>query len=552
MSNQFADRFCNRFKRWINKYVSRKREHRDEINVRHETRDATINTYREACQQLTTTLAQFGIHAEVTTTFDTQRITLYDDIKHEHTKLPYKQRRDIASNTVSAFNTHLNSDGYEQTIKTYATDIENIQHQIEKVRAINTNLPTLFTDSYFRQSLFMLLDKSTQFDDALLVMRSLHAVYHDYGENFDIVLSDTLRSPHPIMLNWFISRYYAKHRDLSLLAWAYSVPDPTIQQPYHQLLDFIVDELLIHSIVQESTIQTHTWDTLFGTQYITQPTLRPSPLITDERRRNRPKDRLSLDNFTFSYVYLPNEYSLNSGSLGEDVLLFDQHQGDFFLVVCDGVSQSCLSDAAARNVAQSLHHVWQLLRHKVCDVSGLNDLLHRAFCVAKHQSNYDVASFLSNPPEHYSSTTISILNKRNEDGGSQSIFACAFSFDGKVYTIWMGNTAIIMQGDVQGDVLSYNDERFQDDSIRFSSKAINGLRGDYHMQIFDDFLTANTKWRIVIHSDALEEYPDREETLYTAPLERPSGRPLNADDVKLEQCIRIDDTTIVELFYERQ
>ena len=72
------------------------------------------------------------------------------------------------------------------------------------------------------------------------------------------------------------------------------------------------------------------------------------------------------------------------------------------------------------------------------------------------------------------------------------------------------------------------------------------------MQVFDDFLTANTKWRIVIHSDALEEYPDREETLYTAPLERPHGRPLNADDVKLEQCIRIDDTTIVELFYERQ
>ena len=124
-------------------------------------------------------------------------------------------------------------------------------------------------------------------------------------------------------------------------------------------------------------------------------------------------------------------------------------------------------------------------------------------------------------------------------------------FRSKVYAIWMGNTAIIIQGDTQGIVLNYDDERFQNDSIRFSSNAVNGLRGECNIQIFEHFLAQNTTWRIVIHSDALEEYPDREETLYTAPLERPNGRPLNADDVKLEQCVRIDDTTIVELFYAR-
>ena len=112
----------------------------------------------------------------------------------------------------------------------------------------------------------------------------------------------------------------------------------------------------------------------------------------------------------------------------------------------------------------------------------------------------------------------------------------------------MGNSAISLEGNTSGKVLSFTDPRFSQDSDRFSSTAQDGMRGRPHIEIYEKFMERNSEWRVCIHSDALEEYPDREHTIYAHPLQKPAGRPLGAQDDLLFYCREKDDTTIIELY----
>jgi hypothetical protein len=122
----------------------------------------------------------------------------------------------------------------------------------------------------------------------------------------------------------------------------------------------------------------------------------------------------------------------------------------------------------------------------------------------------------------------------------------------------MGNSRIFIEGSVSGKVVPQDDARFSDDKSRFGSAAPMGTYGTLHIQQFDtrngtdpDFLSINDKWRIVMHSDALEVYEEPDH-LYNAPLQPPSLFPVNIDADLLEKCIDHDDTTIIEIYFERQ
>lgn len=522
--------------------------HHQHIHEMHQEYVHLVEKYDALCIQLQETLKGYGITIMPLPSVDRSEITTYIDYIYQPLQRSGKFLSDFRSIISQSFKVSV----YDDTIQHYADRIKRIKKDIDTISSIHDDCINSLSDLFFRQSLQQILGNFDYQGHEWPLIHMLCNIYHKQRtDTTQFITHEKVLIPHPAISTWFIHRFHSTHSTVSLLAWGLESLDIHKYAQYHRVLEFITDQVIIREIQIDAEIDTSTWPTISGLARIIQTAPIPSPKI-EERRRKRLYGELTLNDFIISYAFVPNEYSQNNGYPSEDVLLFDTHEQDFFVAVCDGVSQSCLGEIAAKNVAQSLYHVWQQLLHDTNQISQLDTLLHRSFQVAIVRCNHDIHHFMENPPNNFSSTTIDILHNLNNTGGSQSIFACAFSFAGKVYTIWMGNTAIIMQGNVQGDVLSYNDERFQDDSIRFSSKAINGLRGDYHIQVFDDFLTANTKWRIVIHSDALEEYPDREETLYTAPLERPHGRPLNADDVKLEQCIRIDDTTIVELFYERQ
>jgi hypothetical protein len=540
----YIERFVEKIAQIQAGVVSR---HQHSIDQKYREFQHKADTYDAYCDSIASTLSQHGISIAPLPLIDRSAITTYaDDILDQTTPLG-----SFIDRFMSSIRKNFRIAAYQDTMQQYAERISDLDHEIAKIMSYSRDMDVLQSDNFFRQSLQYILAQSSIHDDSLVIMRMLHELYYRQPvTDIRITPNSEVVMPHQAIISWFINRYHTERMDVEILAWGQDDKSTQSFDAYHRVLNFIADKSSIQSVRIDNDADMEHWPVVRNLHYVIQKAPIPSPKV-EERRRKRLFGELNSHEYTISYAFIPNEYSQQNGYSSEDALLFDTDNEDFFMAVCDGVSQSCLGDIAARNIAQALYHIWILLIRGVYQPTELDNVLRRSFNAAIVRTNYEIHHFMMNPPENFSSTTIDILQKLNKTGGSQTIFACTFSLQGKVYAIWMGNTAIIIQGDTQGIVLNYDDERFQNDSIRFSSNAVNGLRGECNIQIFEHFLAQNTTWRIVIHSDALEEYPDREETLYTAPLERPNGRPLNADDVKLEQCVRIDDTTIVELFYAR-
>jgi hypothetical protein len=283
----------------------------------------------------------------------------------------------------------------------------------------------------------------------------------------------------------------------------------------------------------------------------------PSPLI-DAKFRSRGFGNKRADdnnNYSFAYIYFPTEYAQEKGFSSEDTLLFDLVNNDFFIIVSDGVSKACFSDVASQAVSQMIHMAWRSIKKEFFTFTDglhrdeLTQVIQFALQAAKCETIYRVNELFNTPPEGYSDNMLSILQKVNAQGGSQSTFSCVFSYKKTVYCIWMGNSAISLKGDIDGEKLSFADPRFEHDEDRFSSTAPDGMRGTLNIEIYPDFLTHNTEWRACIHSDAFEEYENRHETIYKSNLARPKGRPMGINDEALIPCIKTDDTTFIEVYY---
>lgn len=294
------------------------------------------------------------------------------------------------------------------------------------------------------------------------------------------------------------------------------------------------------------------------------PSFAPESLKTESKRRPHGFGIESHDNYVISYAYFPTDYALEKGFQNEDTLFFDFHnnkQGqDFFVIVCDGVSKACLSHFASRRVAHLLHLFWRYAIDGIVQFapspednnSAIRDTyLIPALTAATYTTVYEVTKYLDNPPAQFKNSNIlTILKKLNTQGGSQSTFSCVFSYNNHIYCIWMGNSPILVhRSDTSEPLLHFTDTRFQSDEARYSSTQENGMRGDVHIEVFP--FDQSVSWQIGIHSDAFDEYINKEDTLYqiseiTKPSER---RPFNLDDTELAKCRKVDDTTIVELVY---
>lgn len=255
--------------------------------------------------------------------------------------------------------------------------------------------------------------------------------------------------------------------------------------------------------------------------------------------------------YTIAYRFLPNEHSQERGEASEDALFFTIKGSDFFVSVCDGVSQSCMGGIAARSVTTMLHNMWQELKQPSGQHASedLPQKVKQALYAAKFHTNQQVASRL-NSEEFKQSTSQRIwriLESLYREGGSQSTFSCVFRIADCLYAISMGNSGILIQEQGQKPLLHPDNPQFSNDGVRFSSGERDGIRGEPSISVFPDFCGQSTPWRVVIHSDALAEYENRG-ALYDQPFTPPSNGPLNVDDTLLQTCVKIDDTTIVELF----
>jgi hypothetical protein len=199
-----------------------------------------------------------------------------------------------------------------------------------------------------------------------------------------------------------------------------------------------------------------------------------------------------------------------------------------------------------------LHRSWStVLNDAESDLDAVTKHIYAALYAAKYDTADSVVEKLTDTKNTQSLSAMmqKVLTDVYHESGSQSTFACVFSIGTVLYCAWMGNTTIIVQGNCENAILDY--DGFRSDSARFSSHSARGTRGTLNIERFDSFLTKNDTWRIIVHSDALEEYEDREKNLYKKELCKPTNRPLNIDDAMLYPCIKRDDTTIIELFYSK-
>lgn len=522
----------------------------DQIKQKHADYIAEADAYDACCSAIETKCqTSLHIHINKLPRANRKRISVAD---YEIPKLNPTQNSRI-KRFLSHMEARFNTASYEKVIRQYDSRIQDLQ-QIQHDEAA---IDVVSKDFTFIQSLHHIFSPDTEQHDEFSVFHMLHDIYNGRVAHSLSISDDPsvqVQLPHPAVATWFIKNYASKSAYISILAWGSENHTDNPHDPYHRVLDFFRRLDSQPKVIRQLDTKPEVY-TLKGFHDISKDIIRPSSLLKTERQRKQYFGQLNKDPYTFAYVFAPNEYSQKNSYNNEDALLFDIVQNDFFVAVCDGVSQSCLGDIAARNVADALYRAWLLLIHGNRSLDELETVFRISLKAAKIRSEYDIAQFLKAPPQDFSSTTIDILRNLNNTGGSQTIFACTFSLRESMYALWMGNSAITIKGDKQNTVLSYDDPRFQSDSHRFSSQAENGLRGDLNIVPFPKFLKHNTTWRVVIHSDALEEYPNREE-LFRQPLHRvdgkpnfPDGRPLNADDNHLMHCIQVDDTTLIELFH---
>lgn len=364
--------------------------------------------------------------------------------------------------------------------------------------------------------------------------------------------TDKFHMPHPNIIDWLLQKSHnLPAKDVIPLAWiAQKLADDT--DMYCALEFFYAQKQHLGYTpvigISHPELKRQDLDTALFTSKIFFPN------HTAGTNNSRKFGNITYDQYTFAYACIANEYSQDKGFPNEDVLLFDYNQSHeaFFIVVCDGVSQSCFSNLAATSVAQMLHRGWSMaLEDTKPDLDTVTKLIYAALYAAKYDTADSVVKKLTDTKDTQSLSAMmqKVLTDVYYESGSQSTFACVFSIGTVLYCAWMGNTTIIVQGNHDKPRLDY--DRFSSDSARFSSHSARGTRGSLIIEHFPTFLSNNNTWRIIVHSDALEEYEDRQEELYMQELCKPTNRPLNIDDAKLYPCIKRDDTTIIELFYSK-
>jgi hypothetical protein len=365
--------------------------------------------------------------------------------------------------------------------------------------------------------------------------------------------------PHPAIIDWLLQKNLnLPAKDSVQLAWKDGVQLAWNAQKIDDATDMYRAVAFFYDYKQQLSytpvigishpeLKLQDFDTALSTSEIFFPYREAGP------NNSRKFGNITYDQYTFAYACIANEYSQDKGFPNEDVLLFDYNQSHkaFFIVVCDGVSQSCFSNLAAKSVAQMLHRSWSIaLNDTEPDIYAVKKRIYAALYAAKYDTADSVIKKLeAKDTQSLSATMQKVLTDLYRESGSQSTFACVFSIGTVLYYAWMGNTTIIVQGNCENTILDY--DRFRSDSARFSSHSARGTRGPLNIKRFDSFLTKNDTWRIIVHSDALEEYEDREKNLYEKELCKPTNRPLNIDDAMLYPCIKRDDTTIIELFYTK-
>jgi hypothetical protein len=457
----------------------------------------------------------------------------------------------------------------KQDLDKWEAAITELTEKNDAFNAIHDAVEQSFSDPYFLSTIQQLLARphSQYHEPHWEYMQLVHHLWWDNSSPLsDIPTTKSQYMPHPVIVDWLlqkISNLPAKHgvplAKIPNLPAKHGVPLAWIAQKLaddtnmYRALKFFYDQkqYLGYTVVigiSHPELKRQDIDTALFTSKIFFPN------HTAGTNNPRKFGNITYDQYTFAYACIANEYSQDKGLPNEDVLLFDYNQSHkaFFIVVCDGVSQSCFSNLAATSVAQMLHRGWSMaLEDTEPDIGAVPKHIYAALYAAKYDTADSVVKKLTDTKETQSLSAMmqKVLTDVYYESGSQSTFACVFSIGTVLYWAWMGNTTIVVQGNHDKTILGY--DRFSSDSARFSSHSARGTRGTLNIERFDSFLTDNDTWRIIVHSDALEEYEDRQKNLYEQEFRRPTNRPLNIDDAKLYPCIKRDDTTIIELFYSK-
>jgi hypothetical protein len=443
----------------------------------------------------------------------------------------------------------------KQDLVEWDAAITELTDETKGLNAIHDAVEQSFKVPYFMNTIQRLLVPTpNQYQEPdWEYMQLVHHLWRDNSSpSSDIPTTKSQYMPHPAIIDWLLQKIPnlpAKHG--VPLAWiAQKLADDT---DIYRSLEFFYDQkqhLGYTGELDSSNLVRQPQD--FDTALFTSEIFFPNH--TASTNNSRKFGNITYDQHTFAYACIANEYSQDKGFPNEDVLLFDYNQSHeaFFIVVCDGVSQSCFSNLAATSVAQMLHRGWSMaLEDTEPDPDAVTKRIYAALYAAKYDTADSVVEKLTDTKDTQSLSAMmqKVLTDVYYESGSQSMFACVFSIGTVLYCAWMGNTTIVVQGNHDKTLLDY--DRFSSDSARFSSHSARGTRGTLNIEHFPTFLSSNNTWRIIVHSDALEEYEDREEKLYNQELRKPTNRPLNIDDAKLYPCIKRDDTTIIELFYSK-
>jgi len=413
-----------------------------------------------------------------------------------------------------------------------------------------------FIDPEFLSTIQLLLaPPHSQYHESL--WKYMQLAHHLWRNNLsplsDIPTTKSHYMPHPAIIDGLLQKNLnLPAKDGVALAWiAQKLDDDT--DMYRALEFFYAQKQHLRYTGERDSSNLVRQPQDFDTALFTSEIFFPNH--TAGTNNSRKFGNVTYDQYTFAYACIANEYSQDKGFPNEDVLLFDYNQShkSFFIVVCDGVSQSCFSDLAAKSVAQMLHRRWSIaLNGAEPDPDAVKMHIYAALYAAKYDTADSVVKKLTDTKNTQSLSAMmqKVLTDVYHESGSQSTFACVFSIGSVLYCAWMGNTTIIVQGDCENTILNY--DCFSSDSARFSSHSARGTRGTLIIKHFPTFLSSNNTWRIIVHSDALEEYENRTENLYNQELCKPTNRPLNIDDAMLYPCIKRDDTTIIELFYSKE
>jgi hypothetical protein len=262
-------------------------------------------------------------------------------------------------------------------------------------------------------------------------------------------------------------------------------------------------------------------------------------------------DVIKMQNYIFNYAFIPNTTNQSSNSRGEDTLFFAEYQKEIIAIVCDGVSQSCFGDIAAKNVAHALYQEWaKLVSQQLLSRDNIkartNEFIQTALFTAGYATASEVQAKLDNMPN---STIKELLIDANNNSGSQSTFAFCFTFEQSIIFAWMGNTRIMFRGNELDQQINDTDSRFSNDKIRFSShidilQKSGGMRGEPHIEVID--LKNCSNWKVIIHSDALEE---SKTLFYQQPTSYNANGNLSYENICWDASEQ-DDTTLLEIFYQ--